>query len=121
MRQRVAVLGDDRVLRWLDPADGALETGPTVPDRFSGHSPQALEKGFHQLAFSPDGRHFLCGDGDVLIIAETDSGMTVSATASEIGAIAHRAGVPLSLLRPERAGLEDVFLELVGTGEGVGA
>ena len=50
-------------------------------------------------------------------IDEKDDGIQVSAiTAAEIGAIAHRAGVPLSLLRPEQAGLENVFLELVGEG-----
>ena len=54
-------------------------------------------------------------------VSDADAGLLVSAAAADIGAIAHRAGVPLSLLQPERAGLEDVFLELVGTGEGVGA
>jgi len=48
-------------------------------------------------------------------IEQKDDGIQVSALgATEIGAIAHRAGVPLSLLRPEQAGLENVFLELVG-------
>jgi ABC-2 type transport system ATP-binding protein len=56
-----------------------------------------------------------------LTITETDAGLAVSGAPADIGAIALRAGVPLSLLRPERAGLEEVFLELVGTGEGVGA
>jgi ABC-2 type transport system ATP-binding protein len=56
-----------------------------------------------------------------LAVAESPAGLAVSGTAVDIGAIAHRAGVPLSLLQTERAGLEDVFLQLVGTGEGVGA
>ena len=44
-----------------------------------------------------------------------EDGIQVSAlSAAEIGAIAHRAGVALSLLRPEQAGLENVFLDLVG-------
>ncbi|MCU1424646.1 MAG: transporter ATP-binding protein [Microbacteriaceae bacterium] len=34
--------------------------------------------------------------------------------AAEVGAIAHRAGVSLSLLNTEQAGLEDAFLALVG-------
>ena len=50
-----------------------------------------------------------------------DSGLVVSAPAVEVGAAAARAGVALSLLQPERAGLEETFLQLVGTGEGVGA
>jgi ABC-2 type transport system ATP-binding protein len=54
--------------------------------------------------------------------ATTDDGLVVTGTAAtELGAIAQAAGVPLSLLRPDRAGLEDVFLELVGSNEGVGA
>ncbi len=88
VRQRLAVLGEDRVMRWLDPATGAIETGATVPDCLAEHAPEALEKGFHQLTFSPDGRHFLCGDGDLLIIAETDSGRRVHSAASR-----HMGGV----------------------------
>ena len=48
-----------------------------------------------------------------------EEGLVVSAPAAEVGAAAQRAGVALSLLQPERAGLEDVFLQLVGSGEGV--
>ena len=45
----------------------------------------------------------------------TATGLSVSgATAEQVGRIALEAGVPLSLLTVERAGLEDVFLELVG-------
>jgi len=52
-----------------------------------------------------------------------EDGIQVSAlSAAEIGAIAHRAGVALSLLRPEQAGLENVFLDLVGdSNEGSGS
>ena len=39
-------------------------------------------------------------------------------TPADIGRIALDAGVPLSLLRNERAGLEDIFLELTGTPAG---
>jgi ABC-2 type transport system ATP-binding protein len=35
---------------------------------------------------------------------------------SEVGAIAHRAGVPLSLLTLQRNGIEDAFLDIVGEG-----
>lgn len=56
-----------------------------------------------------------------LTVVDTEGGLVVSAAAADIGAIAHRADVPLSLLHAERAGLEEVFLQLVGTGEGVGA
>jgi ABC-2 type transport system ATP-binding protein len=46
-----------------------------------------------------------------------DDGLLVTGQpAAEVGAIAHRAGVALSLLSPEQAGLENVFLELVGEG-----
>jgi hypothetical protein len=37
-------------------------------------------------------------------------------TAVEVGAIAHRAGVPLSLLHTQQGGLEKAFLDLVGEG-----
>jgi len=56
-----------------------------------------------------------------LTVRETDAGLIVTAEPAAVGGIAHHAGLPLSLLRAERADLEDVFLELVGTGEGVGA
>ncbi|MBX3098210.1 MAG: ABC transporter ATP-binding protein [Salinibacterium sp.] len=56
-----------------------------------------------------------------LVVTETDAGLVVSAASADIGAIAQRAGVPLSLLHAQRAGLEDVFLQLVGPGTGVGA
>lgn len=51
--------------------------------------------------------------------APADDGLVVSGTgAAALGAIALAAGVPLSLLRPDRAGLEDVFLDLVGSTTG---
>ena len=51
-------------------------------------------------------------------VAETEDGLHVTGlTAAEVGAAAHAAGLALSLLVPEREGLEDVFLELVGEGE----
>jgi len=56
-----------------------------------------------------------------LPVADGDSGLVVSAPAVDVGAAAARAGIALSLLQPERAGLEETFLQLVGTGEGVGA
>jgi ABC-2 type transport system ATP-binding protein len=61
-----------------------------------------------------------------LAVSPADGGLLVTAAPVDIGALAHRAGVPLSLLKPERAGLEEVFLELVGssaadTAEGVRA
>ncbi len=47
--------------------------------------------------------------------AERADGLLVeTATADEIGALALRSGIALKLLQPQRAGLEDVFLELVG-------
>ena len=53
-----------------------------------------------------------------LAVSETDAGLAVSAPSADVGAIAHRAGVPLSLLHQERAGLEEVFLELVSAPDG---
>ena len=73
-RGRLAVLTVDRVIRWIDPANGAQETGPTVPPAPPINDREVLDRGFHHLAFSPDGRHFLCADGDVLLVGETDSG-----------------------------------------------
>lgn len=51
-------------------------------------------------------------------VTERDDGLLVEAvTPAEVGALALRAGVALTLLVPQRAGLEEVFLELVGSGE----
>jgi ABC-2 type transport system ATP-binding protein len=50
-------------------------------------------------------------------IQSSEAGVMVSAlTALEVGAIAHRAGVQLSLLHTQQGGLEKAFLELVGEG-----
>jgi len=59
--------------------------------------------------------------GARLAVVDGEAGFVVSAPAVEVGAAAAHAGVALSLLQPERAGLEETFLQLVGTGEGVGA
>jgi WD40 repeat protein len=81
VRQRLAVITDDRVLHWVDPATGAQESGITVPDPRAKHMRIAIDHGLHALSFSPDGRHFLAGDGDILIIAETDTGRLLHSTA----------------------------------------
>ncbi len=81
VRQRLAVITDDRVLRWVDPANGAQESGITVSDPRAQHTQIAIDHGLYTLAFSPDSRHFLCGDGDILIIAETDTGRLLHSTA----------------------------------------
>ena len=48
-------------------------------------------------------------------VTVTDEGLAVDGvTPAEIGQLELDARVPLSLLRPERAGLEDIFLELTG-------
>ncbi len=50
-------------------------------------------------------------------IQSSAAGVLVSSlTAAEVGAIAHRAGVPLSLLHTQQGGLEKAFLDLVGEG-----
>jgi ABC-2 type transport system ATP-binding protein len=52
----------------------------------------------------------------------TDEGLAVDdVTPAEVGRLAMDAQVPLSLLKPERAGLEDIFLELTGTPVGATA
>ena len=49
-------------------------------------------------------------------VTVTDDGLAVDGvTPAEVGQLALDARVPLSLLRTERAGLEDIFLELTGT------
>ena len=73
-RGRLAVLTADRVIRWVDPANGAQETGVTLPPSPTIEDSEVLDRGFHHFAFSPDGRHFLCADGDVLLVCETVSG-----------------------------------------------
>ena len=46
----------------------------------------------------------------------TEGGLVVKELdGAAIGAIAHRAGVPLSLLAEQQEGLESAFLELTGT------
>lgn len=47
----------------------------------------------------------------------TPDGVAVTTmTATEVGALAHRAGVPLSLLHAQNGGLEKGFLDVVGEG-----
>lgn len=87
-RKRVALLGGDRVLRWLDPGTGGMEDGVVVADRWEEHARIAIDKGFHELGFSPDGRHFHCADGDVLVVCETDTGRVLhSAVGRHMGAV----------------------------------
>ncbi|TPW70648.1 ATP-binding cassette domain-containing protein [Schumannella sp. 10F1B-5-1] len=49
-----------------------------------------------------------------VVAAGADGFVVTGLEPGEIGLRAHRAGVPLTLLAPERDGLEDVFLHLVG-------
>ncbi|MCS0500654.1 ABC transporter ATP-binding protein [Protaetiibacter mangrovi] len=52
------------------------------------------------------------------VVEAAADGLRVSGVDAErIGSLAFAAGVPLKLLVPEREGLEDVFLEIVGEGE----
>jgi WD40 repeat protein len=87
-RGRVAVLGVDRVIRWVDAASGAGEVGPTVPVIPEHEGVEVLDRGFHELTFAPDGRHFACSDGDVLLVVETVSGrLLFTAVRRRVGAI----------------------------------
>ncbi|MDP3207761.1 MAG: ABC transporter ATP-binding protein [Rhodoglobus sp.] len=76
-----------------------------------------LESGSVVRADSPDRdglRIALTAAGNTVEV--TEGGLVVTgASADEVGILALRAGIALSLLTSERPGLEDVFLELVGT------
>jgi WD40 repeat protein len=87
-RHKFAIIGDDRRLRWFDPATDSVETGPVIEDRFSRHSNSAIDRGFHAIVFAADGRHFFCADGDVLIVADADTGTVIHS-----GAGRHATGV----------------------------
>lgn len=99
---RVVILSRGRIVHEGSLDD--LESAPTVlvdaPDR------DALRTALQAAGFA---------------VSDTEVGIAVSGAPADIGAIAHRAGIPLSLLQRERAGLEEVFLELVGSAEEVGA
>ncbi len=78
-----------------------------------------LESGAVVRADSPERdrlRSALIAAGNT--VDTTDRGLVVTgASAEEVGALALRAGIALSMLTSERPGLEDVFLELVGAGD----
>ena len=78
----------------------------------------ALQTGTRVSVDSPDRKGLASALRKAGANVETrDDGLLVTGQlAAEVGAIAHRAGVALSLLSPEQAGLENVFLELVGEG-----
>lgn len=87
-RGRLAVLGADRALRWVDPANGAQELGVTVPPTPKLRDREILDHGFHSLCFAPDGRHFACSDGDVLLVVDAATGRLVHAAGRRhIGAV----------------------------------
>jgi ABC-2 type transport system ATP-binding protein len=79
-----------------------------------------LEKGTRVVVDSPQRADLLAALAAAkATVDQTDAGLVVSAkTAAEVGEIANRARVPLSLLSAEQAGLENIFLELTGTGDG---
>jgi ABC-2 type transport system ATP-binding protein len=78
-----------------------------------------LEKGTRVVVDSPNRAELRAAlTAAKVTIDETDAGLIVSAkTAAEVGDIANRARVPLSLLSAEQSGLEDIFLELTGSGD----
>jgi ABC-2 type transport system ATP-binding protein len=77
-----------------------------------------LERGTRVLVDAPDRAGLgvaLAAEG--LSVQRGHGALVVSGrSATEIGAIALRAGIPLSLLTAEQGGLETAFLELVGDG-----
>lgn len=80
-----------------------------------------LETGSRVLVDSPDRQGLSTALQSAGVeVAVAASGLTVTgSSATDVGAIAHSAGIALSLLSVEQAGLEDVFLELVGAGNQV--
>jgi len=76
-RGRLAVLSRDRRLRWLVPGKGRFEDGPLLPNPSLPPGQEILDRGFHTLVFAPDGKHFYCGDGDMLQVHESDTGRLV--------------------------------------------
>jgi ABC-2 type transport system ATP-binding protein len=79
---------------------------------------EALQSGTRVSVDSPDRPGLVAAlrSAGANIETKDDAVLVTGKLATEVGAIAHRAGVPLSLLSPEQAGLENVFLELVGEG-----
>lgn len=77
-----------------------------------------LEEGPRILADAPDRRALESALRAAGVAVEaTPGGLAVSGLDAErVGAIAHAAGVALSLLAVEHAGIEKAFLELVGEG-----
>lgn len=73
------------------------------------------------LVDAPDRAALIAALGSRPHVVRGDGVLIDGAEPGEIGSLALRAGVALSLLVPQRAGLEDVFLELVGSGEEAGA
>jgi WD40 repeat protein len=87
-RNAIAVVDARRVLHFVDVKTGKVEQGPTLPDPRAAHAAVALDHGFHSLTFAPDGRHFACSDGDVLLICETAGARLLhSAAARHIGSV----------------------------------
>lgn len=78
----------------------------------------ALQTGTRVSVDSPDRKKLVAALRKAGANVETrdDAVLVTGQLAAEVGAIAHKAGIPLSLLSPEQAGLENVFLELVGEG-----
>lgn len=87
-RQRVAMVGEDRVLRWLDPLTDVLEEGITIPALEDRHADVVLDRGFHAIGFAPDGRHLFCADGDLLMVLEAATGKVLHTAAGR-----HMAGL----------------------------
>ena len=78
----------------------------------------ALQTGARVSVDSPDRKALVAAlrKAGANVDARDDAVLVTGKRAAEVGAIAHSAGVALSLLSPEQAGLENVFLELVGEG-----
>ena len=79
----------------------------------------ALETGTRVLVDSPDRDGLARAFADADVVVGADGLHIAGIDAATIGARALAAGVPLKLLTPEREGLENVFLELVGEGGGL--
>jgi ABC-2 type transport system ATP-binding protein len=77
-----------------------------------------LETGTRVLVDAPDRAALSAALQAAGIAAQRGHGglLVEGHSAAEIGGLAHRAGVPLSLLSAEQGGLENAFLALVGEG-----
>lgn len=82
--KKVIALMTNRRLCFIDPKIGRSVEGPRVPEVPAESHKDEVGRGFRNLAISPDGRHYACGDGDVVIIGELAGGKIIHTARSEL-------------------------------------